>query len=409
VSGPVYVLGGYQTDFARAWAREGLGLGDLVRETLLGALAAVALEPRDVEVVHVGNFIGELMTGQGHLGGLVVEAHPELAGVPTSRHEAACASGSVAALAACADLEAGRYEVACVLGVELLRNLPGSDAARHLGAAAWVPRETDGVPLPWPHLFSELGAEYERRYGLERRHLVALARMAFDNARRNPNAQTRRWALDDASFSDDEAKNPTYSGWIRKHDSSQLTDGGAAVVLASPRFARAWAARTGRPLARVEGWGHRTARMPMRAKLEATRGEPYVFPVARACFEDALRRAGLAGPEALDALEVHDCFTTTAYMAIDHLGLTPPGQSHLAIDDGTIAFGGRLPMNPSGGLIGLGHPVGATGVRMLLDAQKQVTGTAGDYGVRGARRVATFNVGGSVTTTACFIVGSAAA
>ena len=95
-------------------------------------------------------------------------------------------------------------------------------------------------------------------------------------------------------------------------------------------------------------------------------------------------------------------------MAIDHLGLTAPGESWKAIEDGTIEMGGKLPINPSGGLIGLGHPVGATGVRMTLDAAKQVTDTAGDYQVDGAKRVQTLNIGGSTTTTVSFIVESAA-
>jgi acetyl-CoA C-acetyltransferase len=92
-------------------------------------------------------------------------------------------------------------------------------------------------------------------------------------------------------------------------------------------------------------------------------------------------------------------------MAIDHFGITPPGQSWRAIEEGAIEPGGRIPINPSGGLIGGGHPVGASGVRMLLDAYKQVTGTAGAYQVAGARTFATLNIGGSATTCASFVVG----
>jgi acetyl-CoA C-acetyltransferase len=108
--------------------------------------------------------------------------------------------------------------------------------------------------------------------------------------------------------------------------------------------------------------------------------------------------------EAVDGIETHDCFTTTEYMAIDHFGITPPGESWRAIEAGDIEHGGRIPVNPSGGLIGLGHPVGATGVRMALDGYKQVTGQAGDYQVDGARRFATLNVGGSATTTVSFVI-----
>ena len=95
-------------------------------------------------------------------------------------------------------------------------------------------------------------------------------------------------------------------------------------------------------------------------------------------------------------------------MAIDHFGITDPGQSWQAIESGALERSGRIPMNPSGGLIGGGHPVGATGTRMLLDATKQVSETAGDYQVDGASRAATLNIGGSTATTACFVVESVA-
>jgi acetyl-CoA C-acetyltransferase len=341
-----------------------------------------------------------MFAGQGHLGGLLVEADPAFAGLPTSRHEAACASGSVAALAAMADIQAGRYDTALVLGVELMRNVPGADAAKKLGAAAWVPRETEGVPAVWPEIFSQLGDEYERRYGLRREHLVAIARSNFENARRNPNAQTRRWDLGPRSFDADAPENPRIAGRLHKYDCSQITDGGAAFVLASARFVEA----RGLKAPRITGFGHRTARMAFADKIADSRGDAYVFPHVRRAITDAFARAGIAGAGDVDAIETHDCFTTTQYMAIDHFGITPPGESWRAIEDGTTAFGGRLPVNPSGGLMGLGHPVGASGVRMLLDAAKQVTGAAGDYQVAGARRVAALNIGGSATTSVCFIV-----
>jgi acetyl-CoA C-acetyltransferase len=124
----------------------------------------------------------------------------------------------------------------------------------------------------------------------------------------------------------------------------------------------------------------------------------------REAIEDAWRRAGVAGTEALDGIETHDCFTTTEYMAIDHFGLTAPGESWRAVEAGDLAIGGRRPVNPSGGLIGGGHPVGATGVRMIYDCARQVTGTAGDYQVEGARTFQTLNVGGSCTTVVSFVV-----
>ena len=107
----------------------------------------------------------------------------------------------------------------------------------------------------------------------------------------------------------------------------------------------------------------------------------------------------------LDLVETHDCFTMSEYMAIDHFGITPPGESWKAVESGDLEIGGRIPVNPGGGLLGGGHPVGATGVRMLVDSFKQVTGQAGGYQVPDARRAATLNIGGSTTTTVSFVVG----
>jgi len=407
---PPFVLGGYQSDFARNATREGLALTDLLREAACGALESAQVDASAVGVAHVGNFAAEIYSGQGHLGGLLVDAVPALEGVGISRHEAACASGSMALLAATADLAAGRAEVALVVGVELMRADGAFAAQSALGAAGRAHDEVVGLDYPWPQLFSDVADEYDRRYGLDHVHLAAIARKAFANGARNPRAQARTWAVGDASFGDDDELNPVVAGRLRRYDCSQVTDGAAAVVLATADYAERWAAGHGRAmdeLARIDGWGHRTARMTMADKFTASRDQPYVFPQLRGAAFDAFARAGIASVEDLDAIETHDCFTISEYAALDHLGLTDPGESWKAIEEGRTELGGDLPVNPSGGLLACGHPVGATGVRMLWDATRQVTGTAGDHQVEGARRVATLNLGGSLTTVASFVVSNA--
>ncbi|HSK05285.1 MAG TPA: hypothetical protein VK932_28750, partial [Kofleriaceae bacterium] len=193
-----FVLGGIQSDFARNLARDGRELVDLVGELVDGALGDAAIEPTEVGTIHVGNAFGELFTGQGQLGAMAATARPALWGVPGARHEAACASGSVAILAALAALEAGHHDVALVIGVEQERNVPGELAARFLGAAAWVGHEGEGARYLWPHMFSQLGDAYAERWGLDPRHLAAIARKNLTNARTNPRAQTRAWTLSDA-------------------------------------------------------------------------------------------------------------------------------------------------------------------------------------------------------------------
>ncbi|WP_394762817.1 acetyl-CoA acetyltransferase [Phenylobacterium sp.] len=404
----VYILGGWQSDFSKNWARQQMDFADAFAEVVGEGLAAVDLQPKDIDTGHVGNFVGDLFAGQGLLGGFFGLVHPDFDGMPTSRHEAACASGSVAILAATAEIEAGRYDIACVVGLEMMRNVSGQQAAQNLGAAAWAGHEFQDAAFLWPRAFSDLGEEYDRRFGLKYEHLMRIAEINFANGRKNPNAQTRQWAFNAKSFTADDEANPVVEGMIRKNDCGQVTDGSAVVFLASDKAAADYAAKRGlalESLPQIKGWGHRSSPISYDRKVRASAGQPYVFPQVKRAIDDARARAGLADVSELDLVETHDCFTTTEYMAIEHLGLTAPGEAWKAVEDGSIEIGGRLPINPSGGLIGGGHPVGATGVRMALDAFKQVTGRAGDYQVDGAKTVQTLNIGGSTTTTVSLVVG----
>jgi len=410
MSKPVFFLGGSQTDFARNVAREGKELADLIREVTTGALADADLDARAIESIHVGNAFGELFTGQAQMGALPATMLPELDGVPAARHEGACASGSLAILAASAEIEAGRYDCVLVVGAEQERNVPGEVAARHLGTAAWTGHEAEEARYVWPHMFSEITDTLRARspLGPTRAHLAAIARKNFANAKRNPFAQTREWSFGSTAFDDDDATNPVVSGSVRRQDCGQVTDGAAAIILASATFAEAHARRTGRSLStlpRLLGWGHRTAALSLGEKVRRGEGDPYLLPHLRGAITDSYRRAAIAGPFDLSGIETHDCFTVTEYLALDHLGITAPGEAYRAVEERTCEAGGRLPVNPSGGLIGLGHPVGATGVRMALDACRQVSGRAGAVQVEGAKRFGTLNIGGSATTVVSFVWG----
>jgi acetyl-CoA C-acetyltransferase len=408
MTAPVYILGGYQTDFARNWTKEGKHISAMIREAVAGVLEATEVDPRQIEVGHVGNFAAELYAMQGHLGAFLVDVDPAFSGLPTSRHEAACASGSIAILAASAEIEAGRYDCALVVGVEQMKTVAPAIGGDFLGTAAWYELEAKGIEFPFPKLFGRLGDEYDRRYGLRDEHLAHISAVNYANAKRNPRAQTRTWYMTEAHACEENSFNPKIGGRIKVSDCSQVTDGAVAVILASESAAAAYAARRGTDwnrLARIQGWGHCTAPLRFEDKVMESRDASYVLPHTRQAILDAYRRAGIADCWALDGIETHDCFTTSEYMAIDHFGLTPPGQSWQAIEAQVIDFDGKLPINPSGGLIGAGHPVGATGVRQLLDAARQVTGSAGRYQVPRARRFATLNIGGSGTTSVVFVVG----
>jgi acetyl-CoA C-acetyltransferase len=405
----VWILGGFQSDFSRNLSREGRDFAGLTTEVVESTLIAAKVDASAIEVVHVANAFGELFAGQGHLGAMPATVHEGLWDTPATRHEAACASGSVATLAAIADLRSGAYQTALVIGVELEKTVPGDTAAQHIGAAAWIGHEGADAKFMWPSMFARVADEYDRRYGLDEIHLRAIAQLNFTNARSNPNAQTRGWTVPDLRAGHngadaDDKINPVIDSRLRRFDCSQMTDGGAGVVLVTDDYLREHP--NARPIGRIDGWGHRTVGLGLQQKLDRSAAQPYVLPHVRGAVLDAFDRAEVTLDD-VDGFEVHDCFTPSEYLAIDHIGLTGPGESWKAIENGEIEIGGALPINPSGGLIGGGHPVGASGVRMLLDAAKQVSAGAGEYQVEGAKTFGTLNFGGSTATTVSFVVGSA--
>lgn len=410
----VYVLGGAQTDFERNWTKEGKGVVALLKEVASDGLQNAGLSFSDVAQLNtenriacfVGNFIAEQYIGQGHLGALLTEVSPAFYGVPSARYEAACASGSVAIDAAVTKLRNGDYDVALVFGWELMKTVDSKSGGAILGRAAFYEKEAKNIDYPFPKLFGRLADELISRYDLnQQRFMDALAMIAsqnYENAKRNPLAQTRKWFMnyEQAKLRGSE-NNPCVGGLLAVSDCSQVTDGAAMVVLCSERFL----AEQGKPDAPiVKGYGHRVAPMLLDKKFADARQTDYVLPWTRQAVLDAYRRSGLSF-EDIDVFETHDCFSSSEYAAISAFGITPPGKEYEAVENGRIFFRGDKPINPSGGLIGCGHPVGASGVRMLLDCYRQVSETAGGYQIPNVRNAMMLNIGGSATTNYVFVVG----
>ena len=407
MTNPVYILGGAQSDFSRNWTREGRTIFNLFSETLQSAFEVTGLDPNDVDVGHVANFEGSLYTGQSHLAGLYGHVDEKLSDLPASRHEAACASGSMAILAAMADIESGRYQVASVVGVEVMRT-ENSDDIDRLRGAAWVGQEFNEATYVWPRAFSELIEIYENRFNLKRSHLEAISQKNYRNAKVNPNAQTRNWHFNQDAYRLDHPSNPSIEGKIHRMDCGQITDGACAVFLASEEFAKTYAQQHDIPLdsiPKIKGWSHINAPLKLQTKLERASESEFVFPHVNKLACQVLLRAGLNSINQVDGIELHDCFNITEYMILDHLGIERPGEIWKSIEAGKFEQGGSIPVNTSGGLIGLGHPVGATGVRMLLDASKQVGSDEQEMQIHEARNMLTINIGGTTTTCASFIVG----
>ena len=407
----VYILGGAQTDFERNWTKEGKGMVALLKEVLADGLSHAGLNFDDVRELNndnriacfVGNFIAEKYIDQGHLGSFLTEVDKAFYGVPSARYEAACASSSVAIDAAATKIRSGDYDVAIVVGWELMKTVESRIGGDYLGRAAYYEKEGKGIDLPFPKLFGRLADETLKKYPKldEKMYLDALARISvinYNNAKRNPLAQTRKWFMsyEQACMRGTET-NPFVGGKLAVSDCSQVTDGAAVVVLCSEQFVIERGIKD-KPI--IKGFGHRTAPLLFEKKMADNDGSLYVLPWTRQTVLDAYYRAGL-GVEDMDVFETHDCFTSSEYIEISAFGLTEPGKEYEAVENGIV----EQKINPSGGLIGCGHPVGASGARMFLDLYKQVTGTAEGYQIEDAKNGMMLNIGGSATTNYVFIVG----
>lgn len=411
---PVYILGGAQTDFERNWTKEGKNEIALLKENIEDALNAARISYEEIENLNrqnrvacfVGNFIAEKYVDQGHLGALLTEVHPAFSGVPSARYEAACASGSAALDSAIAKIRSGDYDLAIVVGWELMKTVDTKVCGDYLGRAAYYRYEAEGIEFPFPKLFGKLADVMIKKYDLdEKRYMDCLAWIAvnnYKNAKKNPLAQTRQWFMElEQASQRGTGTNPLIGGKLAVSDCSQVTDGAAAVILASEDYISSHGLQQA---AVVKGYGHRTAPFRFEQKLADSGKSDYVLKWTRRACMDAYQRAGLCVDD-IDVFETHDCFTSSEYMSLSCFGLTEPGKEYEAIESGRIALDGDKPVNPSGGLIGAGHPVGASGVRMFLDLYKQVRGTAGGYQIAGAKNGMMLNIGGTATTNYAFIVG----
>lgn len=410
----VYILGGSQTDFERNFSKEGKNelalisevIDDALKDTRLTYDDIISLNKKNKIACFVGNFLSELYCNQGHLAGLLTLINKAFYGVPVIRTEGACASGSLAIDCAMTKISSGDYDVAIVLGWEIMKTVDSKICGDYLGRAAYYDLEAKGIEFPFPKLFGKLANETTKKYNLEeRKYLNYLSKISVNNylnAKRNSNAQTRKWFMNYEQANDrGSSTNPLVGGLLGVSDCSQVTDGAACVVLCSKTYKDA---KNIKRCPYIKGYGLRTAPMLFNDKMEEARNSEYVLPWTRQACVDAYKRANLSVDD-IDIFETHDCFTSSEYVSISAFSITSPGKEYEAIEDERIFFGGSKPINPSGGLIGCGHPVGASGVRMFLDIFKQVANKAGKYQIKKVRNAMMLNIGGTATTNCVFIIG----
>ena len=407
---PVYILGAGRTDFKRNLKKEGKTIRHLITEAGKKAIEDAKVDPGQIQAAAVGNFNAGQFTKQLHLGAFIPEIDEKLHGIPTMHTEAACASGALSVLLGAHWIAGGFHDAVLVVGAEQQKTMPSVDGSDVLGAAAdYHLEKPEYGDFMFPKLFGRIAQIYLDKYGASPDDLAAVAYKNYAHAALNPLAQMREANLTYDCASQVSEKNPSVAPPLRVSDCSQITDGSASLVLVSGKFLD----RIGRDktkLPRLLGYGHTTDYLALEKKDAPT------FSTSRKAAKNAFEMAKLT-PRDLNGAEVHDCFSITEIVAYEILGFAEPGKGAELAKSGATALPQvrgehlrgkidfEIPVNTGGGLIGDGHPVGATGVRQVVEAYQHLTEQAGARQIEGAKKFLTFNMGGSLTTSVAMIWG----
>jgi acetyl-CoA C-acetyltransferase len=357
-------------------------LESLIVQVATEAIGNAGLEPGQIDEIYLGQFNSGMMP-LAFPSSLALQVSDQLANVPSTRVENACASGSAAFQQGTKSLLAGTAKTVLVIGAEKMTQA-GADVVGAALLGADYDMAGKASTTGFTGLFAEVAKHYGKRYGDGNGKLGdVLGTIAAKNHRNgvdNPYAQLRKDLGEEfcRTVSD---KNPMVADPLRRTDCSPVSDGAAAVVLS--------VAPTGGATApvRLAGFGQANDFFP------AERRDPTEFAATRASWQRALAMAGV-GLEDLDFAEVHDCFTIAELLMYEAMGLTERGQGARALEEGWVFKDGKLPVNVSGGLKAKGHPVGATGVSQHVIAAMQLSGTAGAMQLASPRRAAVQNMGG---------------
>ncbi len=363
-------------------------LESLIVSVATEALANAGVEPGQVDEIYLGQF-NSGMVPLGFPSSLALQVSDALANTPATRVENACASGSAAFQQGVKALLAGTARTVLVIGAEKMTHAPAEVVGAALLGADY---ELAGTPSStgFAGIFAEVARHYEKRHGPVGDTLGLIAAKNHRNGVHNPFAQLRKdlGAEFCQTVSD---RNPVVAEPLRRTDCSPVSDGAAAVVLQSSASGGAvgGAVPVRRPRLRC-AW---PASVTPTTSCPRAKRDPLEFAGSVAAWQRAMAMAGV-GLDDLDLAEVHDCFTIAELVLYEVMGLAPRGEGRRAIEEGWVERDGRLPVNLSGGLKAKGHPVGATGVSQHVLAAMQLTGTAGEMQLPGARRAAVHNMGG---------------
>jgi len=338
-----------------------------------------AVKPKDLDGLVVGSVMPERTAFQSHISSLAAEALGIKPSALSARTEHMCASGTVGIRYAYAFIAAGLADLVMVLGVEKLNQPLADEAILNMGAG--VDREWEACHgLTAPPCFALAAQRHMAQYGTTEEQLGLVGVKNHSHAQRNPNAHFQKGATLEQVLCSRMIAAP-----LRLFMCSPITDGAAAVILAAEDRARDL---TDRPV-----WIRGTGQALDGFTLSSLPEDYASWPAMKRAAESAYRRAGV-GPGDVSLAEVHDCFAIAEIIAYEELGFCEKGEGGRFVEKGRSDYGGDVVVNPRGGLMGCGHPLGATGVAQAAEVFSQLRNEAGPRQVPDARIGLTHNNSG---------------
>ncbi len=356
--------------------RENPTLKELVKASLDKACEAAKVEDLSVvDKAFMSNFLGELFVSQGHLGSALVGMDPALEGVPSMRIEGACASGGLAVSCGIDAIKSGS-DVVLVSGAEIQTTVSARVGGDYLARASDYERQRGIDDFTFPALFAMRTKAYREKYNVDESVIGRAAVKAYSNAGKNPLAhmQGRSMSMENASAPNE--KNPIFLSneefrpFMKMSDCSQVSDGASSLFLVSEEGLQKLGASMSDAI-EVVGWGQATSSL-------YSDGDPTSLPTTALAAERAYKSADLSAAD-VEVAEVHDCFTLTEILMMEALGFADAGEGGEMLVRGDTDIDGILPVNTGGGLVGFGHPVGATGVKQVVEIWRQMKGLCGNY------------------------------
>jgi acetyl-CoA C-acetyltransferase len=374
----ISVLGVGMTQFGELWDRS---LLDLAYEASREALSDASCDPKDIDAVVVANMLSGSFDNQGHLGALVASRLGIHA--PSVRVEGACASGGLAVEMGIEKLLSGMAGKVLVVGVEKMTDWSTDVATRALMGASDGQEQAAGITFPG--LYALITRAYMEKYGVRDGDISLVAVKNHSHGMLNPKAHFRFPITIDQVLN-----SPCVASPIKLLDCSPLSDGAAAVVLGSKKRKNGGIYIVG------SGQASDVVEISERESLTS-------FLATQTASKEAFEMAGLE-PSDVDVMEVHDCFSIGEVLALEDMGFAHPGEGWVIAGNGECRLGGKRPVNTSGGLKSCGHPVGATGVKQIVELVLQLSHRAKERQVKKVHVGLAHNVGGAGGTSVIHIL-----